>query len=198
MEKGKIILFNGVSSSGKTALAKTLQNRLSEIFFRFDIDMYAQKGFDINMLTEISPERFKNYSPSLNNADTISNLTGFYNVIKIFSDLGMNVIVDTMFAKKALPLYICLDILDEYPVLFVHVTCSPEELRRREKKRGNREIGHGEAQLTLIEPQDTYDITVDTFYETNEECADKIIELLKHTEKHTAFNTLCFQREKWV
>jgi chloramphenicol 3-O phosphotransferase len=77
-----------------------------------------------------------------------------------------------------------------YPVLFVRVTCPVEELRRREKERGDRGIGQGESQLTQLDPQDTYDITVDTHTSTKEECADKIIELLNHPEKFTAFKTL--------
>ena len=193
MKKGKIILFNGVTSSGKTTLSKVLQNRLSEVFFRFEIDMYAEKGFILDTLIDIAPDKFKNHAPIIRNDDPITNLAGFYNVVKIFSDLGLNVVVDTVFAKNMMPLYVCLDLLYDYPVLFVHVICPLEELRRREKERVPQKIGAGESILPLIEPQDTYDITVDTFNETNEKCADRIIELLEHTEKHTAFKTLWLQ-----
>ena len=84
----------------------------------------------------------------------------------------------------------CIELLHEYPVLFVHVTCPLEELRRREEKRGN-PSGAGESQLPLLIPQNTYDIAVDT---TKEECVDKIIEILGYPEKFIAFETLWQQR----
>jgi len=74
--------------------------------------------------------------------------------------------------------------------LYVGVFCPLEELRRREKERGNREIGLAESQLDDMFPQDKYDITVDTFTNTAEECADKIIELLSYPDKFTSFKNL--------
>ena len=41
-----------------------------------------------------------------------------------------------------------------------------------------------------------YDITIDTYNNTAEECADKIIELLDYPEKFTAFRTLWSQRKE--
>ena len=90
----------------------------------------------------------------------------------------------------------CVEILYEYPVLFVHVTCPLEELQRREKERGNRDIGRAEKQLQRMTPKDTYDITVNTFNNSTEECVDKIIELLDYPEKFTAFKNLFFQLTK--
>jgi len=71
-----------------------------------------------------------------------------------------------------------------------------DELKRREKERGNRPIGNAEKMLSQLCPKDTYDITVDTFKNTKEECADMIIELLDKPEKHTAFKILWEQRTK--
>ena len=84
--------------------------------------------------------------------------------------------------------------MHDYPVLFVQVTSPLEELRRRERERGDREIGQGESQVAKLDPQDMYDIIVDTYNNTTVECADKIIDLLKYSEKFTAFKTLWEQR----
>ena len=40
MEKGKIIFLNGVSCSGKTTLAKKLQERLSTPFYSLNLDTF--------------------------------------------------------------------------------------------------------------------------------------------------------------
>lgn len=187
MQKGKIIFLNGVSSSGKTTLSKTLQERFPDQYFLFPADIF----------NEISPQKNSRSYDRRFKSDPKPVMSAFYGCVKSFSDNGLNVIVDTIFAKDTpMTLGSCLNLFPDcdYPVLFVHVTCSVEELRRREKKRGDRPIGHGESLLSKLDPQDTYDITVNTFNETTEECADKIIELMEDMNKHTSFKTLWSQR----
>jgi chloramphenicol 3-O phosphotransferase len=189
MQKGKIIFLNGVSSSGKTILSKILQKRFSDQFFLLPIDI----------LNEISPQKDSRSYDVRFKADPKPVMSAFFGCVKTFSDNGLNVIVDTVFAKNDhLSLNNCLNVFPDcdYPVLFVHVTCPLEELRRREKERGDRKIGWGESLLSKLDPQDTYDIIVDTFNETIEECADRIIEFMEYTEEHTAFKTLWLQRSK--
>jgi len=191
MKKGKIIFLNGVSSAGKTTLAKTLQARFSEPFFLLSNDMFCDMG----------PEKFWDMNPDKTGSVA---LTGLHHTVKTFSDIGINTIVDHVLLKgqginynatNSDNLDECITLLHEYDVLFVHVICPLEELRRREKERGDRDIGQGESQLPQLNPQDTYDITVDTFNETKEECADKIMGLLNFPEKHTAFKHLWLQRQ---
>jgi chloramphenicol 3-O-phosphotransferase len=187
MEKGRIIFLNGVSSAGKTTLAKALQTKLSEPFYLLSNDIFC----------DMSPEKFWD----IDSDETGSTaLTGLHHTIKTFSDIGINSIVDHVLLKgqgekynitKLDNMSECVALLHDYPVLFVHVVCSDlEELRRRETERGDRGIGQGESQLAELNPQDTYDITVDTYSSTTEECADKIIEMLNYPEKFTAFKNL--------
>ena len=186
MEKGKIIILNGVSSAGKSTLARTLQDRLSEPFYILANDTFCY----------MSPVKFI----EINAHETYSRaLIGMYHTIKTFSDIGINVIVDDVFLQENNPpnrLEECLKLIHEFPVLFVQVTCPLEELRRREKERGDRGIGQGESQLAILDPQDTYDITVDTFNETLEDCADKIIDILNYPERFSAFKTLWARHSK--
>jgi len=183
MQKGKIIFLNGVSSSGKSTLAKTLQDRLEEPFYLIANDTF----------TMMSPEKFVR----INDIETYDRiLKGMYHTIKIFSDMGINTIADDVFFTVGYDrLGECLELLHDYSVLFVRVECPAEELRRREKERGDRVVGQAESQLAILDPQDTYDITVDTHNNTKEECADKIIKLLNQPEKFAAFKTLWSQRK---
>jgi chloramphenicol 3-O phosphotransferase len=178
MQKGKIIFLNGVSCSGKTTLAKALQERLTEPFYSLGLDTF------INM----SPVRYFSDPDGrtiVNKAVSILSHT-----IKTFSDMGLNTIIDHVFMKIDNLLDDCVELLHEYPVLFVHVTCPLEEHLRRAKERGiNPEVIKW--QIPLLIPQDTYDLTIDT---TNEECVDKIVELLYYPEQFTAFRTLWSQR----
>jgi len=157
MQKGKIIILNGVSSSGKSTLAKKLQDRLSVPFYVLANDMFTNDT--------VAPDKFieMDWRETYYRA-----LIGMYHAVKAFSDIGINTIVDDVFLKEDDRLEQCVELLYHYPVLFAHVTCPVDELRRREEKRSDRGIGQGESQLAELNPQDTYDVTVDTFNETLE------------------------------
>lgn len=179
MKKGIIIYLNGVSSSGKTTLTQTLQNRLSEPYYWLANDTFVDMSPDKLSETDWYEAEYQ-------------ALTMLHNTVKLFSDMGKNVIVDQVLlsVQKGELLKECVDLLQDYPVLFVHVTCSLEDLRKREKERGDRNIGQAEEQLALLIPQDKYDLTVDTSGNTTEQCADEIIQFLSKPESFQAFKKL--------
>jgi len=186
MAKGKIIILNGTSSAGKSTLARVIQDRVTEAFFVITGDDYMEM-LGRSKYVDISREAYIQY-----------NLVECYTA-KALSDRGMNLIMDTVHftdTEEEVGLKEWVEMLHDNPVLFVLVTCPLEELRRREKERGDRDIGQGEGQIATLYPQDIYDITVDNHKNTNEECADKIIELLNGPENFTAFKTLWKQRPK--
>jgi chloramphenicol 3-O-phosphotransferase len=184
MGKGKIIFLNGVSSSGKTTLAATLQERLAEVYYAFGADTFAF----------MSPKKYINHKHPECGIVIGKAVSIMPQAVKLYSDMGFNIIVDHVlgapndFNKGGA--YEFIEPLYDYPVLFVHVVCPADELRRREKERGDRKIGQAEKQLTSLYPQDTYDITINTFDNSKEKCADEIIALLEHPEKFSAFKNL--------
>jgi chloramphenicol 3-O-phosphotransferase len=179
MNKGKIIFLNGVSSAGKTTLAKSLQKKLEAPYFWLSIDTFCD--MNPSKLWETEPVKA-----------VLQAYTMLSHVIKLYSDEGYNVIADNVLQRvqQYNPLVDYVNLLHDYPVLFVHVTCLLEELRRREKERGDRKTGQAEQQLQLLEPQDTYDLTVDTYYNTTDECADMIIQNLSNCDNISAFEIL--------
>ena len=174
--KGKIIILNGVSSAGKTTLAKVLQERLSQPFFHIDVDMFCI----------MAPQKFLENDYSLQH-NFVSNM---FDVVKLFSDKGYSLIVPCAFLEGYGYLEKCVSLLHSYQVLFVHVTCPIEELIQREKKRGDRPLGSAEAMLPMLVPQGTYDIMVDTYKYSTIDCADKLVEMLNTPEKLTSFKEL--------
>ena len=185
MDKGKVIWLNGVSSSGKSTLVKTLQDRLSEPFYLLANDMFTDEP--------VCPVKFVDIDA---NETYQRALMGMYYAVRAFSDAGINTIVDDVLLKEDGydRLNQCVELLHDYPVLFVYVTCPVDELRRREEERKDRWVGMGESQFTILTPQDTYDITVDTFNDSKDDCADRIIEALKYPDKFSAFKVLRSQR----
>jgi len=194
MEKGKIIFLNGTSSAGKTTLIKVLQERLEEPYFALDGERFHRSTGDAEMI----PAKYRRGEPDVETAWKVyfDAMSVFHQTIKLFSDMGFNVIVhDTLEVEhKSLEV---IEALREYPVLFVLVTCPAEELRRREAKRGDRQPGLAERLLERLYPKNhPYDVIADTFNNSTDECAGKIIKMLKCPEKWSAFKTLWSQRNK--
>ena len=174
MKKGKIIYLNGISGAGKTTLSKTLQERLNEPYYWVPSDMFC---------SAMAPKRY--WVP----ADILSLL---HRTVKHYSDIGVNSIVDIVHTQPDIELLNeGVRLLHDYPVLFVNVTCPPEELRRRKIERGDPEVDKWlPYQLENFVPQEPYDITVDTHIDAVENCADNIIDLVNYPEKFKAFEEL--------
>ena len=188
MKKGKIICLNGVSSAGKTSLSKILQERLSEPYYWLSEDVFA----------EMTPQKISSDESVENEALWYQTYINMYHTIKLYSEMGHNVIVDGVLDENY-PLLQMVEILNDNPVLFVHVTCPVEELSRREKSRGDREVGLAKKQLSYLCPQDEiYDVTVDTHQNTTEACADKIINLLDTPDNFQAFKILWRERARYM
>ncbi|RLJ82071.1 chloramphenicol 3-O phosphotransferase [Planococcus citreus] len=161
INKGKIILLNGVSSSGKSSLAKLLATKL-EGYFHFGID-----DFDLVI------EKMENRNTS--KLIPIPTEVFFHETVKLFSDKGIHLIVDQILHDEETISHL-VSVLKEYPVLFIGIHCSVEEIDRREKNRGNRIIGQGRAQLEFVHRQnETYDIEVNTMETSLEVAAERIV-----------------------
>ncbi len=177
MKKGKIVLLNGVSSAGKTTLGRELQKKSDEPFYWLAndtfVDMLPSKCWDAD------PAEYGSHALLMLNR-----------AAKMFSDEGKNVIVDHVILnteKRDLFKDFILSLRDN-PVLLVNVVCPISELERREKERGDRNIGQAVGQLNLLNPQDGYDIIVDTFNTSISNCAEDIIAMLSNSMENTALN----------
>jgi len=103
----------------------------------------------------------------------------FHKTIALFSDTGINLIVDHILHDRFTRENI-FKVLAAYPILFVGVHCPGKELDRREKSRGDRFTGQGRKQLEFVHQNEIYDIEVNTFLESCESCSNKIVEFLNH------------------
>lgn len=113
----------------------------------------------------------------------------YYATIKLFSEMGLNVIVDTVIDNdKRFNDY--LDLLFDHPTFFVCVLCSKEELTSREQIRGDREIGLANSQYDTIYSFDEYDLEVNTEELSPAKCADKILSYIKSDQDYSAFKKL--------
>jgi len=103
---------------------------------------------------------------------------------------GENSIIDTVILdQKEVWLRECVELLHEMPVIFVKVNCSLNELERRERERGNRKIGLSKMQMENMK-FNMYDLEVNTYEMSMEECVEKINEKTVTDSKSNAFGRL--------
>lgn len=182
MEYGNIIFLNGTSSSGKSILAKELQQQLTEPYIHMSLDDVWSM---LPAKTLREDEWWKRVSLG-------KYATGFHNAIAGYSRAGVAVIIDHCINSPD-GMKECLELFRSTRVVFVEVSCSVNMLREREKARGDRAVGQAEAQVPGYEKfraTHLYDLQVDTSAFSTSECAQKIIEVLSDDTRKTAFDQM--------
>lgn len=173
MKRGKVIFLNGVSSSGKTTLAWKIQDLAIEPYYQISQDMFCEMW--PGEFWKLMPEKVFNHTISL-----------MYSTIRMFVDKGENVVLDhVLLCNEKLKsdngeatLQEFKEIMKGVEVVYVKVECPIEELQRREKLRGDRQVGLAESQMELLNPQHDYDIVINTYHESTEDSAKKILKLI--------------------
>ncbi|MBZ9687460.1 chloramphenicol phosphotransferase CPT family protein [Clostridium estertheticum] len=175
MEKGKIIFLNGTSSSGKSSLAIKIQEVSAEKFYHVQLDTFC------DMLHE---KYFDN--DSANTENLVAAI--MHNFVLALCKNGENVIVDTVIENHHENwLKECVELLYDMPVTFVKVNCPLHELERRELERGDRNIGQAKGQLSNMNFNDIYDLEVNTYENSTEECVRIIKNEMKLENEQNAF-----------
>lgn len=162
----KVFLLNGPSSSGKSTLAAALQkqikDRTNEAYGIASIDDFLKMSKD----EVIYEEDVFAVSSSL--CGHVLDLLG--------SQPG--VIIDHVITSERIFKQL-MDALKGYDLCLVRVTCPLPELKRREKARQNRRVGSAQASDQYLFPQEGYDLTVDTYWSSIEDCVLRVMEALK-------------------
>ncbi len=114
---------------------------------------------------------------------------GFHRAVAGMARAGNHLVVDQVLSRPwRLP--DLLGLLDGLDVTFVGVHCSAPELARREKARGDRDIGQAARQLPVAHAHRVYDVECDTEAAGPRECALRIKEHLDLGRAPTAFDRL--------
>jgi chloramphenicol 3-O phosphotransferase len=179
MSKGQIIFLNGASSSGKSSIAKALQEIIERPCVHLCIDDYLgtfQKGLWNNK------EVVQRAWPDI--------IAGFHAAAAAIARAGNLVIVEDVLEKEPPWIENMLTLFDGLDVTFVGVHCPLEELERREKERGDRKQGMARQQFEQVHAQAIYDVEVDTLAHSPGECASIIVEYMDAKQHSSAFEQL--------
>ena len=191
MTKGNIIVLNGTSSSGKTAVAKSLQEIMDGYYIHTGIDHYLDRipgkfhvESDGNIPAEadgimwVFPKGNKRLSELRLGPAGINLLKGMYHAVASFADEGNDIIVDdVIFDPRALRE--AVNVLHVFNTLFVGVRCPLEVAKKREQERGDRTLGLVEAHYDIVHSHGMYDMEIDTSVLTPMECAHQIKDRLQ-------------------
>ena len=153
MQPGKIILINGASSSGKSTLARAVQQQLDEPFWHLSIDHLRESGVLPLDRVRAGDFEWKSMRPAF--------FQGFHNALPAIATAGNNLIVDHIVETRVWMSNL-LSLLDAFDVYFVGVHCPLDELERREALRGDRRIGEARGDFETIHDFVVYDLQVDT------------------------------------
>jgi len=157
--RGRIILLNGVSSSGKTTLARSLAGALPGFFplclDAFDDLVASMEDRQGGRLIPVATERF------------------FHRTLLMFSDSGVSLVADHILHDEATrsDFY---ETLRGREVLLVGLRCPLEEAERRERERGDRPLGLARRQAAFVHRDEAYDLEMDTSRESVEACVERI------------------------
>ena len=160
-----VILLNGPSSSGKSTLSRVLQKHISaeknQHYGIISIDDFMKIATDETIYEDDVYEINEDMCRAA--AEILKDAPG--------------VIIDHVITSERIYRQL-MDLLAEFQIRTIHVTCPLEVLLQREQARGTRCIGSAEASYTYLYPREGYDLTVDNAARPAEENAALICGLL--------------------
>ncbi|WP_422048776.1 chloramphenicol phosphotransferase CPT family protein [Shimia sp.] len=150
---GQIILLHGPSSSGKTTLARALQQVIELPFWHISIDHLRDSGV-------LPSERFANGDFDWRDA-RVSVFDGFNASLAAYAAAGNNLIIEHILDD---PRWVddLKRLLAPFDVYFVGLHCALQTLEAREQARGDRPLGSAAQDFHQVHEGRVYDLEIDS------------------------------------
>ena len=165
-----IVVLNGTSSSGKTAVARAFQEIAPRLFLNFSIDsiLYTLPPSAVVRLERGEPV------PELRPARLIP---AFFACVRQLATLGHDLVIDHAITSEA-EVEMLRSAVEGHQALLVGLDCPLEVIEERERSRGNRRRGLAAAQCERVHRWLQYDLRIDTGRVTPDEAAREILSAL--------------------
>ena len=176
---GLVIILNGASSSGKSTLARLLQDSLELPFLHLSSDQLVDGG---------ALPRRRDHKGAFAWSERLRPIffDGFHRCIPAMASAGNNLIVDHIIEYPSWRLQLD-ELLETFDVFVVGVHCDVEELMRRERRRGDRRPGEGRAHLqeNRIHQLGSCDFEIDTTLGVDPSLVSSVVEAwLTRSRRH--------------
>ncbi|MBF4571664.1 AAA family ATPase [Herbiconiux sp. VKM Ac-1786] len=180
-----MIVLNGGSSSGKSSVARALQELLPGIWLTFGVDTFIEalpgRGdsprsgivFDADGAVLLSDEYTR-----LEDA--------WYSGLGSMVASGADVILDEVLLSGSAGQRRLRAALGAETLIWVGVRCDPDVAAAREAARGDRVAGMARRQASAVHTGVSYDVEVDTTSHSPAECARVIADFLRSTTPQAA------------
>lgn len=181
----QIIYLNGPSSSGKTTLAKALQDAFEEPFLHVGIDKvigwmpekvndWTGKEASIGYSWKKSEDASGNLIQELQIGSYAQKIgKTFQEVVLALAKMGHHIVIDDVsFGKQQLDEW--KKTLEGFRVLWIGVNAPLDVLEQREKERGNRIQGSARGQFHKVHVDASYDLEIETHQASINENVEKI------------------------
>jgi chloramphenicol 3-O phosphotransferase len=170
----QVIVLNGVSSSGKSGIARCLQVVLPDPWLALGTDTLVE-AMPASMQAsgggiEFAPDGEVIVGPEFRTLEA-----AWIEGVAAMARAGARVIVDEVFLGGADSQQRWQKALGELRVLWVGVRCDGAVAADREVARGDRIIGMAASQAEVVHQGVTYDLEVDTTHAESMECARTIV-----------------------
>lgn len=183
MAAGRIIFLNGTSSSGKTTIARALQEILPEPHMHVAIDgffsMYPERVW--NPTRQEDAEVLQRLVPTV--------VSGVQRAVAALAEAGNQIILDHVLEDPAW-LRECVERWAGLEVLLVGLRCPLPVLEQREAERGDRAPGLAKVQYARVHAHGLYDVEVDASVLDVDACVTEIVEALARGGAPRAFDRL--------
>jgi chloramphenicol 3-O phosphotransferase len=169
----RVIVLNGGSSSGKSGIARSLQDVLPDAWLSLSIDT----------LVDAMPARLTTGGDGIGFADDggvdvghefMALQDAWITGLVAMARAGAHVVVDDVFLGGAASQQRWLDALGDVPTLWVGVRCDAAVAEDREAARGDRVAGMAAKQAEMVHLGVAYDLEVDTTRTESMDCARTI------------------------
>ena len=152
-QKASIIFLHGASSSGKSTLARALQNRIEKPFWHISIDHLR----DARVLPSARIRSGEFDWKALRGPF----FAGYHASLAAYAQAGNNLIVEHILEGQGWQGQLAA-LFAPFDMLFVALHCPLEDLRAREHARGDRPAGSAEQDFHTIHIGRQYDLELDT------------------------------------
>ena len=182
-----IIIFNGVSSSGKSSIASEILKISEIIFLYFNVDFLVPSLLpheDSFLPAENVTVNFERSYIRKLNVDLFQRLSKsglslpLYEYIPILHKQKLNIIVDTIIFD----IDNFIKYFDVEQTFFIKIDCTIEELIKREKNRKDRKKGNALKQKELFHKNNFYDFEIETTDNTPLKCAKLVLDYVKNNK----------------
>lgn len=167
-----VVVLNGGSSSGKSSLARCLQDQLASTWMALGVDdlIRALPGGD-RPVGEQSTIRFSDDGTVDANQEFRRAELAWYRGLAAIARCGIGLIVEEVFLSGSTSQRRLADALSDLPVLWVGVRCDADIAATREANRADRVIGMAHQQAEHVHDGVHYDLVVDTTATDAAHCA---------------------------